>query len=143
MARAGRVSGQHCDESASSCQVTFAQLVLAYEAAAVRVDRSRPRHVASETTGHTQTAATAAIIVTKGARSHPHLCRTTSVEVNALPNRARMVLPVALRRIVSGKLLASRLRRAWSVKTTHSVKPMSVRTRTLPQDRHPTVVAPA
>jgi hypothetical protein len=64
MARAGRAGGQHCDESVAtgSCQVTFARLVLAYEAAAARVDRSRPRHEASETTGQTQTAATAGII---------------------------------------------------------------------------------
>jgi hypothetical protein len=67
MARAGRAGGQHCDEpvATGSCQATFARLVLAYEAAAARADRSRPRHEASETTGQTRAAATTRIIAVK------------------------------------------------------------------------------
>ena len=57
---AGRAGGQHCDESVAtgSCQVTFARLVLAWTMTAARVDNSRQRHQASETTGQTQAAVT-------------------------------------------------------------------------------------
>ena len=67
MARAGRAGGQHCDASVAtgSGLVTFARLVLADQAAAARVDRSRPSHQASEPTGQTQTAATAGIVTVK------------------------------------------------------------------------------
>ena len=56
-----RPGGQHCDESVAtgSCQVTSARLVLAWTVTAARVDNSRLRHQASETTGQTRTATTA------------------------------------------------------------------------------------
>jgi hypothetical protein len=41
-----------------SCQVTFARLVLAWTMTAARVDNSRQRHQASETTGQTQATIT-------------------------------------------------------------------------------------
>jgi hypothetical protein len=42
-----------------SCQVTLARLVLAWTMTAARVDSSRQRHQASETTGQTQATVTA------------------------------------------------------------------------------------
>jgi hypothetical protein len=71
---AGRAGGQHRDESVAtgSCQVTSARLVLAWTMTAARVDRSRQRHQASETTGQTRTTATTGIIAVKQVRPPHH-----------------------------------------------------------------------